>query len=366
VPHGEWTTSDGKLIEVDLEMVEGRLQHLRVAGGVPLLLRDAIATVLNGVPSDLGAAALAARVRAAVPFGVELVGTTPIAIAQAIRQAVNAEADGSPGRVGAFKAEEIDRLTASWKAFDWRIIPEKALDPVLNVSLDEVLADRVARGDRPPTLRFWGWTQPAVIVGRTQAVENEVDLETVRALGVAVVRRMTGGGAMFVQPHGAITYSLYLPERAVAGLSIRQSYEVCEAWVIRGLRTLGVDAHHVPINDIACADGKIGGAAQARRKGVVLHHTTIAYDMNPHEMARVLRIGREKLKDKATASAAKRVSPLIRQTALPRESIVEHLRKSFQMQFGGTLDEATTEEMTEAERLVREKYGAEEWTRAFG
>ena len=66
----------------------------------------------------------------------------------------------------------------------------------------------------------------------------------------------------------------------MAGLTIRQSYEVCEAWVVRGLRQLGVDAHHVPINDIACSEGKIGGAAQARRKGVVLHHTTIAYDMD--------------------------------------------------------------------------------------
>jgi lipoate-protein ligase A len=176
---------------------------------------------------------------------------------------------------------------------------------------------------------------------------------------------MTGGGAMFLQPHGAITYSLYLPEKALAGMSIRQSYEVCEAWVIRGLRDLGVDAHHVPINDIACSEGKIGGAAQARRKGVVLHHTTIAYDMDPGEMVRVLRIGREKLKDKAVASASKRVSPLVRQTGKPRGEIVEYLFHSFKNRFGGTLDELTHEELATAERLVEHKYGNPAWTHEF-
>jgi lipoate-protein ligase A len=170
---------------------------------------------------------------------------------------------------------------------------------------------------------------------------------------------------MFLQPHGAVTYSLYLPESAVAGLSIRESYEVCEAWVVRGLRSLGVDAHHVPINDIACSEGKIGGAAQARRRGVVLHHTTIAYDIDPGEMVRVLRIGREKLRDKAVASAQKRVSPLVRQTGLSRDAIVASLFDAFRRQFGGTVDELTTDELATAERLVAEKYGQPGWTNEF-
>jgi lipoate-protein ligase A len=217
----------------------------------------------------------------------------------------------------------------------------------------------------PPTLRFWRWTEPAVIIGRCQSVANEVDRGAAAAMGVRVVRRMTGGGAMFLQPHGAVTYSLYLPEAAVAGLTIRQSYEVCDAWVIRGLRELGVDAHHVPINDIACSGGKIGGAAQARRRGVVLHHTTLAYDMDPGEMVRVLRIGREKLKDKAVPSAAKRVSPLVRQTGLAREAIADHLFGSFRRRFGGTPDELTADELAAAEALVTTKYGHPEWTHEF-
>ncbi|MFT3881488.1 MAG: biotin/lipoate A/B protein ligase family protein [Gemmatales bacterium] len=193
---------------------------------------------------------------------------------------------------------------------------------------------------------------------------NEVDVPSAASLGVRIVRRMTGGGAMFLQPHGAITYSLYLPEEMLKGIPLRQSYQVCESWVIDGLRKLGVDAYHAPLNDIACSMGKIGGAAQARRQAVVLHHTTMAYDMDPGDMVRVLRIGREKLSDKpAISSAAKRVSPLVRQTGLPREAIVESLFDHFQMRFGGSVEKLRIDELATAEQLVASKYGNDEWTR---
>jgi lipoate-protein ligase A len=374
--HGECKTPGGKLVAVDLDVADGQLAAVRVRGDFfvhpepaagPTLA--AVAAGLAGAPADLDVPALAARVRAAVPFGVELVGTSPEAIAVAVRRAVTGDGalhDAPPlERIGSFTIDEIDRLTAGWTALPWRLIPERPLSPAMNVALDEVLTDRVAKGERPPTLRFWRWSGQAVIIGRCQSVANEVDAAAAAGMGVQVVRRLTGGGAMFLQPHGAITYSLYLPESALAGLSIRRSYEVCDAWVIRGLRQLGVDAHHVPINDIACSEGKIGGAAQARRRGVVLHHTTIAYDMDPGEMVRVLRIGREKLKDKATPSAAKRVSPLVRQTGLPRDAIARHLFETFRTAFGGELDEIGAEELAAAERLVAAKYANPTWTHEF-
>jgi lipoate-protein ligase A len=364
------------LVAVDLDVTDGFLTNVRVRGDFFVEPESAaestllaIADGLDGTPADADVSALAARVRAAIPYGIELLGTSPDAVAVAVRRAITGNPDlgDAPAlpRIGTFGEGEIDRFTAGWKTLNWRLLPERPAAPALNVALDEVLTDRVAAGDSTPNLRFWRWTAPAVILGRCQSVVNEVDAAEAEAMGVSIVRRMTGGGAMFLQPHGAITYSLYLPEKALAGLSIRQSYEVCEAWVIRGLRDLGVDAHHVPINDIACSEGKIGGAAQARRKGVVLHHTTIAYDMDPGEMVRVLRIGREKLKDKAVASASKRVSPLVRQTGKPRDAIVEHLFHSFTNRFGGTLDELTHEELAAADRLVEHKYGNPAWTNEF-
>ena len=374
---GEAKTPGGKLARVELALGGASLAAVRVSGDFFLdpepaarAALDAVDAALTGVPADSSLAALAARVRAAVPFGVELVGTTPEAIALAVRRAVASDPDlghepaASP-RIGSFTPDEIARHTRGWANLDWRIVDEVPRPAALNVALDEVVSDRVGAGLAPPTLRFWGWAEPAVVIGRTQSLSNEVDRVAAAAMGVAVVRRMTGGGAMFLQPRGAVTYSLCIPDSLLAGLSVRASYEVCEAWVISGLRSLGVDAHHVPINDIACSEGKIGGAAQARRRGVVLHHTTIAYDMDPGEMVRVLRIGREKLRDKGTASAQKRVSPLARQTGASRAEVVARLQSYFIAAFGGTVSPVTPSELAAAEALVTSKYATTAWTEEF-
>ncbi len=244
----------------------------------------------------------------------------------------------------------------------WHLLPEVELGPAEHVALDEVLLAAVAERRRPPTLRFWAWASPAVILGRFQSLRNEVDLDAVAQLGVAVVRRASGGGAMFVQPGATITYSLYLPEDLTHGVSIRDSYEMLDRWAVEVFREIGVNAWYQPLNDITSPEGKIGGAAQVRRPGVVLHHTTIAYEMNPDDMLRVLRIGREKLSDKGIPSAAKRVSPLRRQTDLAREAIVERLVAGFERRFGLTRDELTAHDLAAARALVESKYGRDEWT----
>ncbi|MFO0807947.1 MAG: biotin/lipoate A/B protein ligase family protein [Gemmataceae bacterium] len=246
---------------------------------------------------------------------------------------------------------------------EWSWIPEHAMLPAEHVALDEVLTTEVATGQRPPTLRFWAWAAPAVIIGRFQSLKNEVDEVAAQTMGVTVVRRMSGGGAMFVQPGSTITYSMYLPDSLVQGISIRDSYETLDRWCVEVFRELGVAAEHKPLNDIASPEGKIGGAAQVRRPGVVLHHTTIAYEMNADEMMSVLRIGREKVSDKGIPSAAKRVSPLRRQTDLPRETIVEKLVAGFRSRFGLVESGLSQAAIASAKELVASKYGCDEWTR---
>jgi lipoate---protein ligase len=350
--HADVRLTDGTIVTINFSVADGRLAGVTV-GGTP----HDFAASLERLPADTEAAAIAARVRAAVPFGSAFPAGAARDIASAVRKALGPT---TAPRLGSFTANEIDALTERWTTFPWRIIPEQPHPAALNVAIDEILSDVGA-----PCLRFWKWAEPAVVIGRCQSVENEVDREAMAEAGVSLVRRLTGGGAMFVQPHGTITYSLILPENAVAGLTIRQSYEVCDAWVVRGLRALGIDAHHVPVNDIACGEGKIGGAAQSRRRGTVLHHTTIAYALDSAEMARVLRIGRAKPRANAVASAAKVVSPLASQTNLPREEIVEHLRQTFQRTYGGTPSPITAGEHAAATELVRTKYGRADWTHEF-
>ncbi len=257
----------------------------------------------------------------------------------------------------AVQSSAVDR----WREFDWELIPEEAIDPVVNMALDEVLTLAVGRGERRPTLRIWGWTRRCVVLGRFQSVRNEIQEEAAREHGIELVRCITGGGAMFIEPEGAITYSIFAPAALVQGMSFEASYAFMDAWVIQALRDLGIDAWYEPLYDITSANGKIGGAAQARRGNAVLHHTTMAYRMNVPLMMQVLRIGQEKLSDKGIRSADRRVGPLDQQTDLTRGAIIDHLVGTFRHLYGLTPGGVTDAEREAAAELVASKFGTHEW-----
>ncbi len=270
-------------------------------------------------------------------------------------------ARNEPRSMEALTGQSDAEQEARWSRYDWRLLPATPLDPVIQTALDETLTLAVGRGNREPTLRFWGWKASCVVLGRFQSVRNEVNEDIAREEQVQLVRRISGGGAMFIEPEGAITYSIYAPEEMVSGMSFPQSYAFFDAWVIDALRELGVDAWYVPLNDITSSGGKIGGAAQARRGGGVLHHTTMAYQMNIPRMLRVLRIGQEKLSDKGVTSAEKRVGPLRQQTDLDRDVIIHHLIGHFRARFGLQDDEIRDDEMANAKLQAEQRFGTREW-----
>lgn len=248
-----------------------------------------------------------------------------------------------------------------WRAYEWHIIPGVPRAPLLNMALDEVLTHRVGRGERKPTIRIWGWDRSCIVLGRFQSVRNEVDEAAATADNVEIVRRVSGGGAMFIEPEGAITYSIYAPEEIARGMNFPESYAFFDGWVVAALRELGVEARYEPLNDITSTGGKIGGAAQARRGGAILHHTTMAYQMNVPRMLKVLRIGKEKLSDKGVQSADKRVGPLRQQTDLPRDVIIHHLTGYFGARYGLTEDTVTPKELAEANQLIETQFGTDGW-----
>ena len=343
--HGEYKVPGGKLVTVDLSVADGLLAAVRVAGDFfiePDEALDDIDAALRGLPATADAATLAAAIRAGLRPEAELLGFSPEAVAIAVRRALGVE--------------------RSWRDHEWRILEPAPLPPTLHLALDEVLAREVGAGRRPPTLRFWEWERSCVIIGAFQSLRNEVDMAAAERLGVEVVRRISGGGAMFVEPGTIITYSLYAPAELVAGMSFAESYAFLDDWVLEALRSLGLAASYKPLNDIVGPLGKIGGAAQKRLgSGAVLHHVTMAYDMDAQKMTQVLRIGREKLSDKGTTSAAKRVDPLRSQTGLPRAEIVTRMRETFVARHGGTPDEITADEYAAAETLAREKFASRDW-----
>lgn len=349
--HGEFKVPGGKLVVVDLDERDGLLRDVRVAGDFFLEPDEAITAIdraLEGAPADSEAAELVRRVVSALPEGTVMFGLTAEGIAVAVRRAV---------------AQATD-----WRDYDWQLISEGPQSPDLHMALDEVITAEVAAGRRPPTLRVWEWGGPAVIIGSFQSLANEVDLEAAKRHGMAVVRRISGGGAMFVEPGNTITYSLSVPASLVSGLSFADSYAYLDDWVLDALGDMGVKAWYQPLNDIATDVGKVAGAAQKRvigpdgGPGAVLHHVTMSYDIDADKMLEVLRVGREKLSDKGTRSAKKRVDPLRRQTGLTREAVIGRMIESFRARYGLVTGHVTAAELARAEELATAKFRSAEWT----
>ncbi|WP_055490848.1 biotin/lipoate A/B protein ligase family protein [Streptomyces sp. TP-A0356] len=349
--HGEYKVPGGKLVVVDLDDHDGVLRDVRVAGDFFLEPDEALPAIdraLEGAPVTAEAAELAERIEAGLPEGTVMYGLTPEGVAVAVRRAL---------------AQATD-----WTDYDWQLIHEQPQHPALHMALDEVLTGEVAAGRRPPTLRVWEWGGPAVVIGSFQSLSNEVDAEAARHHGMTVVRRISGGGAMFVEPGDTITYSLSVPASLVSGLSFADSYAYLDDWVLGALDDMGVKAWYQPLNDIATDAGKIAGAAQKRvvgpqgGPGAVLHHVTMSYDIDADKMLEVLRIGREKLSDKGIRSARKRVDPLRRQTGLSREAVIDRMIGSFRARYGLTVGRITGQELARAEELAATKFASQEWT----
>ena len=218
-----------------------------------------------------------------------------------------------------------------WRMLRPRIVHDTPRSPQEQMNVDAAWAREVAEGTREPTLRIWEWAAPAVVIGRFQLLEDEVNVRTAHSEGFQIVRRCTGGGAMFNEPGNTITYSLYAPLDFAHGMSIEESYKLCDHWLVEALRGLGLDVRFAGINDIATQHGKLGGAAQRRfapvngGPGAILHHVTLAYDIDAEKMTRVLNVSREKMSDKAVKSAVKRVDPMRSQTGMSRDEVVAWL-----------------------------------------
>ncbi|MFP4590863.1 MAG: biotin/lipoate A/B protein ligase family protein [Halobacteriales archaeon] len=245
---------------------------------------------------------------------------------------------------------------------DWRIVDGGTYPEAMHHGLDQAILERVDRGEAPPTLRFWYREGKAVPLGRFQAYADEVAVDYVEDNDIDVVRRITGGGAMYVEPGAVITYSLYLPRESVPA-DVRESYARLDRWAIEGLNDLGLPVRHEPLNDIAHPEGKIGGAAQLRTGDAVLHHTTMSFDLDTREMVRVLRIGKDKLSDKAVRSAEKRVARIADHVDAPRSAVIDALVETFVARHGGDPGSLTDGELERARTLAAEKFSTDGWNR---
>ena len=248
----------------------------------------------------------------------------------------------------------------------WRFLDTGLRDAFYNMALDEAIVMARSKKLTPNTLRFFRWEPSAVSIGYFQSMEEEVDVEACNKRGISYVRRRTGGGAVYHDRDGELTYSLIINEdHRLISRDFQKTYETLCSGLVLGLRLLGIPAEFKPINDMIVEGKKISGNAQTRGMNVVHQHGTILRQVDPSLMFAVLKVPNEKIRDKMIKSAEERVTST--NSFLKRgvdfeelkEALIKGFEESFQIKLVPTESLQFEEQL--AAKLKAEKYARKEW-----
>lgn len=246
----------------------------------------------------------------------------------------------------------------------WRLLDLEFRDAASNLALEEALARAVGEGKSPPTLRFWR-NPRSVILGENQSVRLELELSVCRELGVAVIRRFTGGGAVY-HDLGSLNYSICTPKPSPSSLPSQQEvFRKAVECAVTCLRVLNLDSSQVPVNTVMVRGHKISGGAAAIRWRAIFYHGSILVSTDLEIVWKVLR--RDQPLNAAGFVQSTRVPITSIERELDRKISIdlakEALMKAFTETFRASLTpgNVTEEELQMASRLVKEKYGNDEW-----
>ncbi|HEY9246129.1 MAG TPA: biotin/lipoate A/B protein ligase family protein [Candidatus Methanoperedens sp.] len=243
----------------------------------------------------------------------------------------------------------------------WRIIELETCNAAMNMALDEVAGESVRNGSSRPTIRFYSYEPCAVSIGYFQGIKDEVNLDVCRELGIDCVRRFTGGGAVYHDSSGEITYCIAAPLNMFPK-NIVESYRMVCGCIVRGLGTLGIAAQFRPVNDILVGNRKISGSAQTRKGGVLIQHGTLLYDLDLGKMFSVLNVSRQKISDKMIKDAKERVTCILQHRDVDKREVYEALVRAFSDRKDFEFGEWSEDEMNRAAKLAVNKYRNDEWT----
>jgi len=249
----------------------------------------------------------------------------------------------------------------------WRLLDLEYADARSNLALEEAVARQVGAGESPPTLRLWR-NRRAAVIGENQSANLELQLDACREFGVEVVRRFTGGGAVY-HDLGNVNYSICAPKPSPSSLDFTQTvFRPGLQCAVACLKTLGLDPTQVPVNTVIVHGRKISGGAAAARWGAVLYHGSILANTDLDIIWKILR----RPQPPTAASAAR----LVQSTRLPvtslkmelgREVAIDDVKRALKDAFTRTfnarliLAPPTEQELYRTARLVNEKYGRDEW-----
>lgn len=249
-----------------------------------------------------------------------------------------------------------------------RVLDTGVMEGRLNIAIGQAIVEARQQERVPDTLRFLRFP-PTALVGRHQALGQEIDLEYCRDNGIGVARRITGGGAIFMEP-GLLGWELAFHRQTLGAKSLPElTREICEA-AADGISRLGVDARFRPRNDIEVDGRKISGTGGFFDGDTLFYQGTVLVDMNPEVMVSALRVPRAKLEKRQLDSAQQRVvtlRELLGDSTPGLAEIQAQLTAAFSERFGLAVEpgELTEEERADAEDFYREEIGTEDFVRGI-
>ncbi|MCX6089477.1 MAG: lipoate--protein ligase [Candidatus Atribacteria bacterium] len=235
--------------------------------------------------------------------------------------------------------------------------PNPSTDPHYNLALEEYLMDILPEDSK--CLLLWQ-NRPSIIIGKHQNTIEEINADFVRENNINVVRRMSGGGAVY-HDLGNLNFTFIVGERIPSQLFDFRSFTVP---VVSCLRGLGVQAEFNNRNDLTIDEKKFSGNAQFIRKRKCLHHGTLLFNINLDHLEQALRVSQDKIESKGIKSVRSRVTNILPLLSVPitleefKHAILDELERS-----GDRIEikHLTPEEEKKIQELVRTKYGTWEW-----
>jgi lipoate-protein ligase A len=240
----------------------------------------------------------------------------------------------------------------------------------MNMAIDESILEMRTRNAVPDTIRFYRWNPSAVSIGRFQDLEKQARIEDCRRQGVGIVRRITGGGAVYHDSEDEITYSVVARKDKLEAGDIGQVYAKVYTGLSEALRTLGIHADFDEGNEKNCPNltvngKKISGSSQAHRKGVVLQHGTLLLRVNLERMFTFLRVPWAKTCLQVVNVAKDRHTSIEAETgrSVSMNEVTDALEKGFEKALAIKFKNAqlTPMEFQLAHSLYNQKYTVESW-----
>jgi len=197
---------------------------------------------------------------------------------------------------------------------NWRFIPFEENNAYFNMAADEAIL-RCFPKNKVRTLRLYGWNPSAVSIGQHQKLLDEIDMSNVEKYNLQAVRRISGGGAVFHDVKGELTYSVVTSLDYLDSKGIDDSYYEIVELILEPLVNLGVsiDTGRIHCPSVFSNSKKFSGNAQARSGNTILQHGTILIDYDPNLMYSVLKARPGKTRSDMVASVYQKITTISKQ-----------------------------------------------------